>query len=105
MRVCPCLVLLPDPPSRAQRLLACSFSRPRPCNQSTLPTHTTQQTQFREYEHLAQAIGLRYRPLRGQLRPNAFGDVVWLDPAAVVDAVRRAWAEAGGGGGGEREEL
>ena len=49
--------------------------------------------QFREYEHLAEAIGLRYRPLRGQIPANAFEDVVWLDPEVVVAAVREAWME------------
>ena len=47
----------------------------------------------REYEHLASAIGLLYRPLKGEVKENGFEDVVWVNVERVVAAVRAAWLE------------
>ena len=56
---------------------------------------TMAESEFREYEHLASAVGLAYRPLQGQVPANGFDDVVWVNVPAVVAAARAAWFEGG----------
>lgn len=72
-------------------------------NGTRLVELTMQEPEFREYEYLASAIGLIYRPLEGQVPANGFEDIVWVNEEEVVAAVRAAWRE-GGEEGGEREE-
>jgi hypothetical protein len=72
-------------------------------NGTRLVELTMQEPEFREYEYLASAIGLIYRPLEGQVPANGFEDIVWVNEEKVVAAVRAAWRE-GGEEGGEREE-
>jgi len=62
------------------------------------------ESEFREYEHLASAVGLVYRPLAGQVPANGFDDVVWVDVPAVVAAARAAWFEGRGEDIGEERE-
>ena len=90
--------------------LARARTLPNPQNKHA-HVHAHTRAQFREYEHLAGAVGLLYRPLRGQAPRNAFEDVLWPDPSAVVAAVRAAWRasvrrdEASSAEGGGKDEL
>lgn len=50
-------------------------------------------TQFREYQHVAQALGHVYRPIAGIIPPAAFEARLWIDSRVVQDAVQQALAD------------